>query len=72
MREKSESIDQIFRELETLTEADETTITMMIGLWVPAEYKLRFDQLQELTNKRFGKKVQELVIQAIKHLDGKF
>ena len=72
MREKSKPIDQIFRELELLTEAQETVETSMIGLWVPTEYKQRFDELQERTRKKFGKKIQELVMQAIDHLDGKF
>ena len=36
-----------------------------ITLWVPTEYKQKFAELQRKTHRKFGKKVQELLIKSI-------
>lgn len=36
-----------------------------ITIWLPPEYKDRFDHYQELTNRKFGKLVQKLLKKAI-------
>lgn len=36
-----------------------------VNIWLPEQYKDRFKDLQVRSNRRFGKKIQELVIKAI-------
>lgn len=36
-----------------------------ISLWVPPEYKNKFDELQAMTNSKFGKLLQEVIKKAI-------
>jgi len=36
-----------------------------VTIWLPAEYKARYDQLQAVSGKRFCKKVRELIEAAI-------
>lgn len=40
---------------------EKTTLT----LWVPTEYKRKFEELQDKTKKDFGKRLQKLLIKAI-------
>lgn len=36
-----------------------------VTIWLPAEYKAKYDRLQERSNRRFCKKVRELIVAAI-------
>lgn len=36
-----------------------------ITLWIPVKYKERFAELQEKSNKRFGKKLKEVIMRSI-------
>jgi len=40
---------------------EKTTLT----LWVPTEYKRKFEELQDKTGKDFGKRLQKLITKAI-------
>ncbi len=72
MSKKSKSLaDQIFCDLESLRVLKDREEKRMIGVWLPESYKERFDILQEQTNAIFGKKLQELIMQAIDQVEGK-
>jgi hypothetical protein len=68
MDEKSRaSVDQIFLDIESLLNIESEPVTEVgsITLSVSLKYKEKFDELQERTDKRFGKKLKDLVYLAI-------
>jgi hypothetical protein len=40
-----------------------------VTIWLTAEYKAKYDRLQEKSHKRFCKKVRELIQAAIDHCE---
>lgn len=42
-----------------------------ITLWLPEDYKIRYDDLQKKSSRRFCKKLRELVLIAIDKTDSK-
>lgn len=69
MDEKSKSllVDQIFHDIESLMVADDepTKTTKALTIWILEEYKTKFEELQDRTDKKFGKKLKELIYLAI-------
>lgn len=68
MSEKSaQTLNQIFLEIESLVkdEPDLGGETTSLTLWVIKGYKEKFDELQDRTDKRFGKILKDLVYLAI-------
>jgi hypothetical protein len=41
-----------------------------LSLWIKSEYKKEFDRLQEVTNRKFGKLVQEVIMNCIDAANG--
>lgn len=57
-------IDECFqgmKDRDSSCAVEKTTLT----LWVPTEYKKKFEELQDKTKKDFGKRLQKLLIKAI-------
>ena len=68
MDEKSRpTIDQIFLDIESLldNEAEPAAESEPLTIVVQSTYKLKFDELQDRTGKKFGKKLKELIYLAI-------
>lgn len=42
-----------------------------VNFWIPAEYKLRFKKIQSMSKKKFGQKVQNLIMMLIDKVDPK-
>jgi hypothetical protein len=42
-----------------------------ITLWIPENYKLKYDELQQKSNRRFCKKLRELMLAAIDKTESK-
>lgn len=57
-------IDECFQGMKEGESSDSVTKTTLT-LWVPAEYKKKFEDLQYRTKKDFGKRLQKLLIKAI-------
>lgn len=41
------------------------TLGAPVTIWLPAEYKARYDRLQEMSKKRFCKKIRQIIQAAI-------
>lgn len=66
MKQQIDSLDDIFEgfeiiEHEPLTSKNRGGVT----IWLPEEYKAKFQELQQRTGRRFGKKVQQLLMKSI-------
>lgn len=59
------SIDSIIEEFDLTKPAVRSVDKRSITLWLPVEYKEKFDLLQGRSNRLFGKKLQEVLMQAI-------
>lgn len=63
------SVDSVLKEIEEIDlsgkEAGYIKARSPVTVWLPPEYKDKFDHYQELTNKKFGKLVQKLLKKAI-------
>lgn len=70
-KEKTSAIvDEVFSDIESLFEnPDLFKDCKPLAFRFPTNYKERFDILQDKTNKRFGKKIQELIMAAIDKAD---
>jgi diadenosine tetraphosphate (Ap4A) HIT family hydrolase len=66
MQTQKKSLDSILDDLGTdLFSTDERPETKPVTMWIPNEYKSKYDELQEQSKKKFGKKLQELVMASI-------
>jgi hypothetical protein len=74
MAEKNyEILDSLFNDLDyEFTEKVSSNDRMPITLWVPKEYHTKYERIQELSHKKFGKKLKEIVKQSIDLVDEKF
>lgn len=63
---KNNLIDSVFKDFESnLTDNHDTPSRQAITIWVPDEYKAKYDKLQEITKRKFGKLVKEVVKKSI-------
>lgn len=69
--ELKNEIEMLFEEFKPDANNEEKVIKAGLTLWVPEEYKSKFDVLQELTGRRFGKLLQEVVKKSIDKIDTK-
>lgn len=63
MNEPQKTMENILSDF-TLT-ADPVKLGAYVTLWIPADYKARYDELQAKSGKKFSKKVREIVKAAI-------
>lgn len=59
----TEAIDQLIETLKA--DKNEKIDRKQVGFWLPKEYKLKYEVIQRLTDRKFGKAIQGLIIQAI-------
>lgn len=67
MDEIKQTIDSLFQDFSV--EGNETQPKAQINIWVPAEYKHKFDLLQARSNKKFGKILQKMVRLSIDNIE---
>ena len=70
MNAQNTSLDALFEDLDLnrgneLSAEDRGAIT----LWIPKAYIEKYGEIQEKTKRRFGKKLQEMVMRSIDKLD---
>jgi hypothetical protein len=63
----TQSFDQILGDFSPATEtiSDRVSDGKMVGIWIPAEYKARYDKLQLKSRLKFGKKAREVLLALI-------
>jgi len=71
MIEKKTNLDSMFKSFETeLTNWQTPSVQRQaITIWVPDEYKAKYDMLQERSKRKFGKLIKELLKRAIDKFD---
>lgn len=66
MPEQKNTIDSLFENLgNVFSEYKEPAKVEPITLWIPEEYKAKYDFLQDKTKRRFGKFLKEVLIKSI-------
>lgn len=68
MNSSAKNIEQALEEFKTIDlNIDDSAIVDRSGItvWLPTEYKKKYDRFQALSNRRFGKLVQKLIKKAI-------
>lgn len=65
MGEREDIIDQVVSELNLSFDAEPPKDHTVLGLWFEREYKKKFDELQDRTDKEFGKRAKELLYKLI-------
>lgn len=64
-------VDKIFEGFTLGNGQDSETVQRAgVTIWLPEEYKEKFNQLQSRSKRRFGKKIQEMLIKAIDKVSG--
>lgn len=64
--DRSKSLDSIFKDFQLDEDSDLVSKNMKcIAIWLPESYKKSFDELQDKTNRKFGRKIKELIIRSI-------
>lgn len=77
MAEKSDSdssLDNIFEEFLVTAEVSDLTLREKrtpITIWVPLDYKAKFDEAQKKSRCRFGKKMREIFMTCIDRFEQK-
>lgn len=71
MIEKKADLDSIFKSFETeLTNLENPSLQRKsITIWVPEEYKAKYDMLQDRSKRKFCKLIQELLKISIDKFD---
>lgn len=60
------TLDSIFADFEAdISEKPQSTQRQSITIWIPEEYKAKYELLQGKTRQRFGKKLKEVVKMSI-------
>lgn len=68
---KTDLIEELFLDFKVDEASEQNTVQRAgVTIWLPEDYKAKFNSLQERTKRRFGKKVQQLVIKAIDKVSG--
>lgn len=62
------SLDDVLDDFNP-SEHENTCNYKPITLWLPENYKLRYDQLQQKSSRRFCKKLREIILIAIDKTD---
>lgn len=62
---KMDLVDSVFDGFVVDAADDSATKRGCVNIWIPEEYREKFQELQNRSKRRFGKKVQEMVIKAI-------
>lgn len=57
------SLDDVFSDLNL--DSDAAALNKSITLWVPEEYKAKYDKLQKLSSREFNKRLRTLILKAI-------
>lgn len=62
----TETIDDVLKEFD-LTDIPETETknNKNLSVWIPAQYKDKYDEIQRLSRGRFGKLLREVVVKSI-------
>lgn len=69
--DEKKSIDAILDEFDPSSDAgDEPAKAQPLTIWLPVEYKRKYDELQSRTRGRFGKVLKEIVKCAIEKKAG--
>jgi hypothetical protein len=68
---QTKSLDAIFEDFDPQEPRRSSLKTggAPVTIWIPVEYKAKYDRLQEMSKKRFCKKVRELIQAAIDRFD---
>jgi len=60
------SIDEILKDFDpSQTKKEEDLRGGMVGIWLPAQHKVRYDKLQETSGRQFSKKAREVLLALI-------
>jgi hypothetical protein len=60
------TLDSILKDFDVSGKCDKAKpVGSMIGVWLPDDYKARYDNLQTTSGRRFSKKVREVIIAMI-------
>lgn len=71
-KKAQETLDSVFENMDSMFTGHEEPIeTKPVTIWLPVDYKNKFDTLQKSTKRKFGKKIKELVIRSIDKVDSK-
>ena len=67
---QTDSLDQIFEAFDKdIFTPSESSQRQAITIWVPEQYKAKFDSLQDRTNRRFGKLVKAMLMKSIDRIE---
>lgn len=64
-------IEEIMRDFDPGKSGEDSDRTkgQMVGVWLPNDYKNRYDRLQQTSRREFGKKVRDVIKAVIDHVD---
>lgn len=65
MGEKEDLIERVISDLDLSLDVLPPKDHTVLSLWVSLDYKKKFDELQERTDKEFGKKAKEVLCHLI-------
>lgn len=70
---ETRSLDQILGEFkpDNLEVSKDSRLTAHVSIWLPGDYKARYDRLQRMTGRRFAKALRELIQAAIDKTDAR-
>ena len=71
---EAQSLDQILGTFDPNSTAEKSNLKTgaPVTIWLPPEYKAKYDQLQKRSNREFIKKLREIVRVAIDVSEAKF
>lgn len=70
LEKQNTNLDSVFDNLQSdLSDHVVISQRQAITIWLPDEYKIKYDLLQERTKRRFGKLVKELLKKSIDKID---
>lgn len=66
MNKKTIDLDDIFKDVESLIDNGSSKSEMApITIWVPLEYRQKYNHIQSITKKRFVGKIRELILRSL-------
>lgn len=70
---RAKSLDEILSGFNPSESTSESSLKQRdaVTIWLPPAAKARYDRLQELSNRRFSKKVREILLAAIEQAEAR-